>query len=232
MTRKTITGMALGLALLVAGPQAAEAQIWSDYVCSGTSFNPCVEFELFADGTTPGGDYKYSFIVTYVSVLETDQTGYMTSAGLYDYDGGGNWMFEDVELIVPNSGNWSVGSDPDCQQLSGGGSVLFEGCVATTDGINSGVPLGGYIQFNFTSEKMISESDFASLTGALGARVMIQGVNEEQDCSFKLDSPQGFVSGCGGEVVPEPMTVILLATGLVGIGAVGVRNRRREEEEV
>ena len=243
MTRTLAAGTTLALLLIGVGPHAAQAQtsVWTDYVCSETSFNPCVEFELVYNGEESNGNngtsYLYSFIVRYVSV-KTDFTngkdGYMTAAGLYDYDGGGNWSFEDVTLVVPNSTNWSDGSDGDCQQLSGGGNVLFEGCVATTDGINSGVPLGGYIQFDFKSDKMIAEADFISplyAEGAdLGARVMIQGVGDPEDCSFKLDSPQGFVSGCDGPVVPEPATVILLATGLIGVGAVGYRKRRKEEE--
>ncbi|MDX1599942.1 MAG: PEP-CTERM sorting domain-containing protein [Anaerolineales bacterium] len=257
-TRTLLTGAALGLLFLVGAPQTADAQVQASWtsvwmsgeICSETSFNPCVEFELWKTGDqNAGGNDIYSFIVRYTSVNELaagDNTGYITAAGLYDYDGGGNWTgnFEDVTLIVPNSEDWSEGADADCQQLSGGGAVIFQACVATTDGINGGAAYdggNGFVQFNFAYAPDIGDGDpaeltadnFAALVGDLGARNMIQGVGpEDVDCSFKLDSPQGFVSGCDGPVIPEPSTVILLATGLIGVGAVGYKNRRKEEEEV
>lgn len=238
MTRSTLAGTTLALALLVAGPQSAEAQMsatnfWSDYVCAEASFNPCVDFELFNDDSD---DELYYFKVTYDGSLG-DPEGKMTAGGLYNIDGDGNpWTFTDIDLLSPDE-NWTWGDEGDCKKLNGGGNVLFEGCAQGDNGINNGIDPGGALLFSFRSEDLISDTDFAYydgdgnlMGGDLGARAMIQGVGDP-DCSYKLDSPQGFVSGCGGEVIPEPMTVILLATGLVGIGAVGYRTRRREEGE-
>lgn len=239
MIRKSLEGAMLALVVLAAGPALAEAQMsadnfWSDYVCAEASFNPCVDFELFRDDSD---SELYYFKVTYAGSLG-DPEGLMTAAGLYDYDGDGSpWTFTDLNLLNPTTG-WKWGGDDECEQLSGGGNVLFEGCAQGNNGILNGIESGGYLLFSFRSTSYISNSDFAYFDsdgnlagGDLGARAMIQGVGEE-DCSYKLDSPQGLVSGCGGEVVPEPMTVLLLATGLFGIGAVGYRNRRREEDEV
>lgn len=174
MIRKNLIGMAMALALLVAGPQQAEAEtemasFWSDYVCAEASFNPCVDFELFRDDSDSE--------LYYLGSLGGPQ-GLMTAGGLYTIDGDGSpWTFMDFEIRSPTE-RWTWGA---CGQLNGGGNVLLAGCPTgdNDNGIQDGIATDG-----------------------------------------------------GGEVVPEPMTVILLATGLVGIGAVGHRSRRKEDEEV
>ena len=233
--RKILAGATLALGVLIALPHQADAQtsVWTDQVCAEASFNPCVDFELFVSDADP---LDYFFRTTYLGSLG-DPEGKLTAAGLYDIDGSGTpWSFTNVTLIQPTE-NWTFGDDGTCDKLSGGGNVLFEGCAQGDNGINYGVDPGGYVEFSFTSNYTISSSDFAYYDengdlqgGDLGARAMIQGV-DDADCSYKLDSPQGFVSGCTGPVVPEPMTMVLLSTGLLGIGAVGVLRRREEEQE-
>lgn len=239
MMRRIIAGTVVLLAVTASGPQALEAQerVWADNVCAYDSFNPCVDFELWDAGVADDDVFDYFFRVNYLGASGTVQQGGMTAAGLYDYDGDGSpFSFSGVTLDAPTEEDmWNIGNADDCKHLKGGGKSYFEGCVDTKKGSNGAVgPDDGYIQFSFTSNMRILETHFADVspeTGKLGARVHIQSVDEVEDCSYKLDSPKGWISGCGLEV-PEPMTGLLLVTGLIGVGAVGYRNRRREEDEV
>ena len=101
-------------------------------------------------------------------------------------------------------------------------------------GATNGLPVGGYV---------VERNDTTNLgtynLDNLYARSHIQSYGE-RGCSLKPDSrlPGNVVDGaetidgrCGtSEVVPEQITVVLLGSGLLGLGGVQARRRRQRGE--
>ena len=221
----------------VAGPQALEGQttysnIWAAEVCNGSTLRTCTGFDVTA--VYEGGVLShYLFTVEYLSSLNADP-GVITAAGLYDLAGTPDFVFSNIELVEsPDGKTWVAlaGDNPDCEHLSGGGRTLFEACSdASPPPTANGLALGERIVFRFNSSAEILAAHF-SVDGGLGARAHIQSFGDA-DCSFKPDSRQGIVSGPDGgidtctSVVPEPVTMLLLGSGLAGVGGVAMRRRR------
>jgi hypothetical protein len=96
----------------------------------------------------------------------------------------------------------------------------FELCATPQGG--AGLGNNGLVTITFTG----------TTTSNVGADVHIQAINGTQ-CSahvnstglvLSTDSP---VSSCGVSVTPEPASMALVATGLIGIGGFGLRRRRK-----
>lgn len=232
MRKISLLGAAL-VATIVAAP--AEAQFpytWN--FCTATAFSACMDFQLTRVGTTS----SYRLRVEYASTNGVgSEQGAMTSAGLYrdksrsavDLNVGNLQIAE----IAPNTAVWNVGSN----QLGGDGPIVIEVAGNSDEGINDGLPVGGYVIISFTSSNLATYN-----LDALYARSHIQSFGDT-DCSIKPDSqgPDHVVGDvetldaeCGSpnEVVPEPITMVLLGTGLAGVGGVKLRRRRRENRIV
>ena len=75
-----------------------------------------------------------------------------------------------------------------------------------------------YVEFTFTD--VDPNLDFAQYYFEFHGQQMVNG-----------RSAKGSGPGTPTEVVPEPITMVLLASGLAGVGGVGVRRRRREDQD-
>ena len=73
-----------------------------------------------------------------------------------------------------------------------------------------------YVEFTFTN--VDANVDFAQYYFEFHGQQMLNG-----------NSAKGSGPGTPTEVVPEPITMVLLGSGLAGIGGVNLRRRRREE---
>lgn len=233
---KPARNLAVALALVASVPAMAAAQqtVWGGATygqtsCSGATLTPCVQFELNFNET----DNVWEFTTWYLGSTSSDP-GVLTATGLYDPNKNADPSFDfgSITGVYPTTG-WNV---TDCSHLSGDGPSVFEACSDGDGGVGNGILPGDSVVFTFTyTGTRDLEADLAN--GVLGARAHIQSFGSA-DCSLKPDSRVGVVSGpeggletCNGEVVPEPATILLLATGLIGVGAVGYRSRRKEGEQ-
>lgn len=139
----------------------------------------------------------------------TGTVGTAVGGGAFGVNSPSPWTFDlNIDGIFVHAGADAGGMSNSIQGCEDTGSLVqpyYDTCV-------------GLVTFSFGTTGL-SEADFNAMELAFGMR----GIAGPNDASFRC-----FGDECiPGQVVPEPITMVLLGTGLVGLGAVRRRRGKR-----
>lgn len=239
----------LALALTLSATTNAWANINSSWgtttatQCGGNTFSTCasVSVTLITSGPNAG---RVIMTVTNLSGSQGTYAGTVfTQVGMYNLPAGVDY---NTFLSATNCGadgicgGANAGDDTNVQSawqlgtngLSGAGIDPTVIGTDTKNGVNGAIATGQTFQFVFTItnwSSITSINDFA-----------IHGQAGPNTCSTKLvwsgsspNQPTASPDGsCDFSTVPEPISMALVGTGLMGMGGAGLLRRRKKDPEL
>lgn len=229
--------LGVAAALAVGSSTAAFATDFGT-ICGGTAFATCASVEIsdlgggkfeLDIGSIAGDPGVNTFSSTFTTIAFANLPGNMVITGLFSETGDGDWDY------CENDGG---GGDPNCNDINGNVPYnqyngTYTGATPEPPPVDNGLSAGESTKFVFT---------YTGTFGVTGAVLGIHGQQGPDDCSTKLyitfnggtsANQPGDDGECDGEtVIPEPITMTLLGTGLVGMGGMNLLRRRRKDEEL
>lgn len=165
--------------------------------------------------------------ITYVGMGSKNYTGTSSLFGA-KYNGSTITTWQDANSYPKNV----VGAQLDLASSSQSGiNNALVGCgVPTPPGYATCYPNGAYLELDFLTSGQFDLTDPTATYGWHAQAI------DGQSCSLWVDSngnaTQTSTDGDCSNVVPEPITMVLLGSGLAGMGGVGVLRRRRKDGDV
>lgn len=230
-------------------------------VCTTGAFRVCASVTMFVDASTNsivmrvanlGGDPTVGGFIgekstltaigffhsdpadAWEGTLSSFNVSYVTGAGIQDVtDVTSDWTTPatDIKTLSGVDTELSAGTDQGhkggivCEDPGPPSANHRETCQDQLFDIQP-----NYVQFTYTfSQPTVDQFSFNNLQ----LRFHAQQLGPDGEGSIKCDTtrPPGDEYAC--EVVPEPITTVLLATGLAGMGGAGyLRRRRRRGQEL
>jgi len=236
MIRKTVAAaLTIGLAVAAAPAPASAA-------CSNGALKVCASVSASYNGSgrlvlkvwnlygAPG--QGVSHVMTFVGIGSANWTG---TASLYDVKFNGTSLRDNKGKLlwktVSNINGNPVGAQLDLASQSNSG--VNNGLV----GCGASIPPGGYISSCSPPSGPFLELEFTT-SSVMDLSNAVYGwhsqVVDGTSCSMWVDSNGNSTESSGPgacHVVPEPISMVLLGTGLAGVGGVGVLSRRRKKDD-
>lgn len=178
------------------------------------------------------GSQGLSHVITYVGMGAGSYTGTGTLFSA-KYNGNAISTWQTAKSINNNP----VGAELDLAgQTQNGITNGLVGCgqSATQPPYATCYPSGAFLELDFLTSGEFNLNDPTAVYGWHSQRV------DGQDCSLWVssDGTQTSTTNSAGQdvncgnVVPEPITMVLLGSGLAGMGGVGVLRRRRKDGDI
>lgn len=235
---------AVGFAALLCSASAVPAQAqWTDMLnqCSTGAIRTCASFQaqvtnlgggraqlqirvrnlwaVLANGTHTGSFLAQLGVISpdLVNVVNGNPLAVAVEDATATGNPGSKWKFH-ASTARLGEVTWGLAAG-NGNGANGNGAIY--GCLPSSPRPDyfttcvGGAP-GGWVQFSLTADAPIDINQLQLAWGVMGVG--------KQD--YSLQGRTCVAGNCGGEVVPEPITMVLMGTGLLGIGA--ARRRRRE----
>jgi len=231
MTKRVMVALAT-VGVLAAAPAAAQVNF--DNYCVAGSFQVCASVRLTMSDAT----HLRMQVWNLEGLMGDFHT--ITSVGLYhsgltQWDGRVNG-FSVTHVVSPDSSldissEWSKRGAGDIKTLPGGLEATLREGTTGSDGIIGCTEIGGGLHWNTCQS--FAGMPWVEFNFALSKSFSLDGV---QLAWHSQQLPDGSSVKClteGGEnpctpAVPEPVTLALLGTGLLGMGGMGLVRRRRK----